>query len=229
MRPTDSDISRDFGMRSTSAKCDLTAASSPLSQATAIATAADHHRHTTSGPVKQNQQLQPRRAHLAPSHLEKWTGITGPFQCLVLRLMLMSPNRSHRNSAIHVNAEMCCKNTKELGSMQTPYCKRNFGWHVCVLSTRMHPTNLSRNLLTSFLTMISTHHHKITTPLVYTFMIGTNHHQDSTSGFLYNFLYYLTSPQKLPKAYLGPKAICSATLNLLFSSVAILTQAQTSL
>jgi len=46
-------------MRSTSAKCDLTAVSSPLSQPIAIATAADHHLHTTSGPAKQNQKVQP--------------------------------------------------------------------------------------------------------------------------------------------------------------------------
>lgn len=54
-------------MRSTSAKCDLTAASSPLSQPIAIATAADHHLHTTSGPVEHNQELQLQRGHPAPS------------------------------------------------------------------------------------------------------------------------------------------------------------------
>lgn len=79
MRLTHSDISRDFGMRSTSVKCDLTAASSPLSQPIAIATAADHHRHTTSGPVKQNHKLQPTGGHPAPSRGKKRAGVTCPW------------------------------------------------------------------------------------------------------------------------------------------------------
>lgn len=66
MKPTHSDISRDFGTRSTSVKCDLTAASSPLSQPMDMATAADHHLHTTSGPASAESRVGGTGWHPVP-------------------------------------------------------------------------------------------------------------------------------------------------------------------